>query len=156
MSLTSLFVRTFKKVVNKLGLVDKSSYGSISNDLKPIVDKAKQVNQIATAGVVAGLVMFSSISLETSQTQTSSNPQSSNTLKVANANAVSLPPSNLINNPTKAKVAFYFFGTPASAANTRKFVVNGIALNGNMSGVWGYKHGAPLASQFRSENGDQE
>jgi hypothetical protein len=42
------------------------------------------------------------------------------------------------------------FGESAQALMTHKYVVNGIALNGNVSGAWGYKHGAPLASQYRS------
>ena len=52
--------------------------------------------------------------------------------------------------------ALMTFGDYAIAAGDRSISNNGISINANHSGAWGRKHGAPIASQFRTDPNDPE
>jgi hypothetical protein len=109
-----------------------------------------------SSGVVVGLVLLSSTSIDsTKEINLSQRDDQPSLAKFSPVQRASITPSYQA-KANLPKVHISFFGQPAQAANTRKFEVNGIALNANMSGAWGYKHGAPLASQYSSTNGDLE
>jgi hypothetical protein len=75
------------------------------------------------------------------------------------------PVTDIVTTPFNSKPSVEFFwskisikiGTEsANASSGNSFVTNGFALNGNFSGAWGWKHGSPLASQYRFNPLDPE
>jgi hypothetical protein len=76
-------------------------------------------------------------------------------LPESNAHSISYGTQNSVKD-FLSKISVKIVTDSAKASSGNSFVTNGFALNGNFSGAWGWKHGAPLASQYRFNPLDPE